>query len=122
MQRLSLLLGALALGLFLVACVSSAEERRKPKYGIKTVMKEVHTGGLLKKVTGGQASKKEKTKLLEYYVALYESKPKKGSEASWNKKSGDLVVAAAKVLLGQADGRGSLKKAVNCKACHSAHK
>ena len=48
-----------------------------PKHTIKAAMTALHKKGLQKKVLGGKASKEDKLQLLEYYVALYENKPKK---------------------------------------------
>jgi hypothetical protein len=93
-----------------------------PKHTIKQVMKDAHKDGLLKKVTEGQSTKADKEKLLELYLSLWENKPPKGEEASWTKKTGDLIVNAAKVVLGQEGAPASLKAAVNCKACHDNHK
>ena len=89
----SLAAAVLALGLF-----GTAGAQSKPKYNIKTIMKYGLKGGLAKKVVGGEATGKEKIQLLDYAIALYENKPKKGDAASWTKLTGDLVTAAAKSL------------------------
>jgi hypothetical protein len=94
----------------------------KAKYTIKQVMKDAHKDGLLKKVTEGGSSRTDQEKLLDLYVSLWEQKPPKGEEASWAKKTGDLVVGAAKVVLGQEGAAAALKATVNCKACHDSHK
>jgi hypothetical protein len=73
-------------------------------------------------VQDGTASKEEKEKLLGLYISLYENKPPKGDPSSWNDKSAALIVASAKVLLGQEGGTEALKAASNCGACHKAHK
>ena len=107
----------LTLGLF-----SIVNGQAKPKYTIKQIMKDGLKGGLAKKVVGGEATDKEKIQLLDYAIALYETKPKKGEAASWTKLTGNLVTAAAKVAIDPKAGTEALGKAVNCKACHNVHK
>ena len=117
-MKLSIAFGVavfLAGGILVIAAES-------PKHTIKQVMKEAHKDGLLKKVTEGQSTKADKEKLLELYISLWEQKPPKGEEASWSKKTGDVIVNAAKVVLGQEGAPAALKAAVNCKACHDNHK
>ena len=97
-------------------------ETKKPKHTIKNVMKMAHKDGLLKKVSGGDASQDEKIELLDLYISLVDNKPKKGEADSWSKLSGAAALAAAKVVTGREDGVAELKKATNCKACHSVHK
>ena len=75
-----------------------------------------------KKVAGGKGSQEDKNKLLDAFVSLLESKPKKGDAASWNAKGGALVIAAAKVATGRKGAEAELKKAASCGACHKAHK
>ena len=113
----SLAAAVLALGLF-----GPAGAQSQPKYNIKTIMKYGLKGGLAKKVVGGEATGKEKIQLLDYAIALYENKPKKGDAASWTKLTGDLVTAAAKVAIDPRASTEALGKAVNCKACHNKHK
>ena len=114
---ISLAAAVLAPGLFGVVSAQS-----KPKYTIKTIMKNGLKGGLAKKVVSGEATAKEKIQLLDYAIALYETKPKKGDPASWTRLTGDLVTAAAKVAIDPKAGTEALGKAVNCKACHNVHK
>ena len=101
---------------------SVAADEDKPAYTVKKVMGMAHKGGLLKKVTAGDASSDEKKQLLELYIALWENKPSKGDAASWTDKSSAAVVGAARVVLGQDGAEDKLKKAVNCGACHKIHK
>ena len=102
--------------------LSPVADDAKPKHAIKEVMADAHKSKLVNKVQDGQASKEEKEKLLGLYISLYENKPPKGDQASWNEKTGALVVAGAKVVLGQEGAADSLKAAANCGACHKAHK
>ncbi len=113
----SLAAATLTLGLF-----SVVNGQAKPKYTIKQIMKDGLKGGLAKKVIEGKATSQEKIQLLDYAIALYETKPKKGEAASWTKLTGNLVTAAAKVAIDPKAGTEALGKAVNCKACHNKHK
>ena len=85
-------------------------------------MKVAHKDGLLKKVSAGDASTEDRTALLDLYISLTESKPKKGEAASWTAKTNAIVLAAAKVAVGRKGAEEGLKKATNCGACHSKHK
>ena len=98
------------------------KKKAKPKYTIKQVMKQAMKSGLLKKVAGGKATDKEKLKLLDLYISMLESKPKKGTTQSWMKLSGTLVYATARAAVGREGASDALKKASNCGACHKAHK
>ena len=102
--------------------VSQADDKDKPKFTIKEVMKKALKGGLHKKVAGGTASDKEKKELNEMYVALSKNKPKKGDAASWKKLTGALVKASKDAVDGKDGAAAALKKAGNCGACHKVHK
>ena len=102
--------------------VSQADDKDKPKYTTKEVMKKALKGPLHKKVVGGKASDAEKKELHELYVALSKNKPKKGDAASWKKLTGALVSAAKDAVDGKDGAAAKLKKAGNCAACHKAHK
>ena len=49
-------------------------------------------------------------------------KPAKGDEASWKTKTAALVSAAKDLVEKKAGAADALKKASDCKACHSVHK
>ena len=112
-----------AVSLTLVSGLSRAADDKKPKYTVKEVMKQAHgKDGILKKVTGGSASKDDKDKLVEMYTALGENKPNKGEEKSWKEKCESLVEAAKAAQKDDKDAKSKLEKASNCMACHSVHK
>ncbi|OYP39119.1 hypothetical protein [Rhodopirellula sp. MGV] len=115
------LMGAFAV-ITVCSPVLAADEDDKPKYTIKEVMKEAFKGPLVKKVASGDASEEEISKLHEMLVALAKCEPKKGEAESWKKLTGDLVKAVEAVKEGKDDATAMLKKASNCKACHSKHK
>ena len=120
----------LALSLFLMVAAlpmsrivaDHHESGPKPKHTIKQVMKEAHKKKLLNKVMDGKASKEEKQKLLDLYVSLWENKPPKGEQKSWDKLTSGIVVATAKSLVGREGAAAALKKATNCGGCHKPHK
>jgi mono/diheme cytochrome c family protein len=73
-------------------------------------------------VADGKATAEEKKQLVEFYVALAANKPPKGDEASWKEKTAALLAAAKDAEAGKEGAGAALTKAVNCMACHSAHK
>jgi hypothetical protein len=114
---------ALILGLVIgLAALRAADEA--PKYTIKEVMKMAHAGdnALAKKVASGKASKEDKKKLVDLYTALAADTPKKGDADSWKDKTSALLDAAKAVDDGKDGAAKDLKKAMDCKACHTVHK
>ena len=114
-------MGLLAVLGLVLSTASGADEK---DLTIKDVMKKGHSGDepLCKKVVTGKATKEQKQELLDLYVALSKTKPPKGDADAWAKKCEALVAAAKACVADDKDGPDSLKKAVNCKACHDAHK
>ena len=93
----------------------------------KEFMKKFHKAPkgvdpVCKKATDGKVSAAELSQLVAGYKAMCSAKPPKGDEASWKEKTGKLLEAAMALQKGAADGAAKYKEAVNCKACHSAHK
>jgi surface antigen len=89
---------------------------------IKKAMKEAMKGGLNKKVAEGNGSDDDKKALLALYVDMAKDAPPKGDAASWKEKTSALVQASQDMIAGKEGAAGNLKKAANCKACHSVHK
>jgi hypothetical protein len=110
-----------ALGLALSPASSGADDK---ELTIKEIMEKGHKGKppLCGKVASGKASKEEKQQLLDLYTALAKAKPGKGDADSWKSKTDALVSAAKACVADEKGGPDSLKKAVNCKACHEVHK
>ncbi len=98
-----------------LVAVSVAEDKEKPKYTIKEVMK-LHKDKLHEKFLEGKASKEDKEKLIAAYEAMGKNKAPVGDEKEWTAKSEALVKAL------KADDKDGFKKAVACKTCHDAHK
>lgn len=100
------------------------DDAAKPKYTIGEVMEKAHKGdtALVRKVQAGKASKEELAQILEYYKALIGQDPPKGDTKSWRAKTHALVEATEALAKGDPKGQSAFKAAVNCKACHSAHR
>ena len=100
---------------------------KSDKAVIETAMKKYHkapkgTDPVCKRAQDGKATKEELHGLVECYKAMAAVKPPKGDDASWKDKTGKLLAAAQALQSGAPDGAAKYKEAVNCKACHSAHK
>ncbi|HZV04290.1 MAG TPA: hypothetical protein VE999_04295 [Gemmataceae bacterium] len=117
-------MAVLTLGLAAGLGMYHAADEAKAKLSIEEVMEKAHKGkpSLFKQVMSGKASEEQKKKLVEYYEALTQNKPEKGSEADWKKRTTALVKAAKEVASGNDSARQQLGKAANCKSCHDAHK
>lgn len=108
----------------LLSTASAAEEKEDP---VKVFMRDYHkapkgTDPVCKKAADGHASKDELTKLVAGYKMMTTAKPPKGELASWKEKTTKVLAAAEALKAGKADAAAKYKEAVNCKACHSAHK
>lgn len=121
----SLIIACLALALGGAASVPLLRAAEaKPKYTTKEVMKALHKGqdNIAKHVSQGAGTKEEINKLVEYYASLPLNEPPKGDKSSWSTKSTALLKAAQDLQAGKPNALAGFKQAVNCKACHSAHK
>jgi hypothetical protein len=118
------MMAVLTMGLISGLGMFRAADGAKPKYTIEEVMKKGMKGkpSLCAKVAGGKASKEDQAKLLEMLESLCASKPPKGSEDDWKKRTEALVSATKEVIAGKEGGGKALQKAANCKGCHQAHK
>ena len=73
-------------------------------------------------VAKGDASDEEKKELHAMLVSMSKNKPPKGEQEAWDKLTAALVKAGKAAVEGDGKAAGMLKKAANCKACHSVHK
>jgi hypothetical protein len=91
---------------------------------IESVMKDAFKGetSLYKKVATGKGTEADAKRLAGYVKKLTESEPPKGEQASWDKKTGDLLAAVEKMATGNKQAMSQVQSAGNCKSCHSAHK
>lgn len=122
MRKLKLMVLPLSLLLGVAFVYAGADDTKESELDIKKIMLHAHKEGLMKKVAEGESTREDKEQLLRLYVAMWEAKPPKGEMASWHEKSGAAIVGAAKVLLNEKGAKENLKTAVNCGACHKAHK
>lgn len=114
---------ALAAGAWLSSSFA-AESEKNP---VKDFMKAYHKAPkgvdpVCKKAGDGKATPEEIHKLIAGYKVMVAAKPAKGDQASWKEKTAKLLSAAEGLEKGGADALAKYKEAVNCKACHSAHK
>jgi hypothetical protein len=122
MVKFGLLMG-LTLGLLGLALPSSGEEEKdKPKFTIKEVMKKAHKDGLLNQVASGKADKKDVEELVQLYTALNQNKPPKGEVKDWAMKTEVILKYAKDVAAGKEGAGPKLKEAADCKGCHMAHR
>jgi hypothetical protein len=109
----------------LLAGVSIASaEKGEHHEAFEKIMKEGFKGktSIVAKATEGTASAAEIKTLQGMLKDLAGLKPPKGEMASWKEKTAALIKAGNLVAKGDKSGGAALKKAANCKACHSVHK
>lgn len=119
----NLALAAIAVTGLLVWQVQAADDHKV----IEEVMKTYHKApkGIdptCKKAADGKASAEELKNLVAAYQKLAATKPPKGDAASWKEKTSKLLAASQSLQKGEEGAIAKYKEAVNCKACHSAHK
>jgi hypothetical protein len=122
-------LALVALGLFGAGAFRAADkDKEDPKYSIKQVMVQAHkkkdknSPSLSDKVLNGNATKDEQAKLLELYTALGANKPPKGDPDTWKDRTTTITAAIKDVIDGKDGADVDLRKALNCKGCHSSHR
>ncbi len=100
------------------------ETKERPKYSIKTVMYVAHGKevNLADKVIKGNADADDQAQLLELYTALAANSPPRGDAESWHKKTTAITSAMHDVIDGKYAAEQDLRRALNCKACHEAHR
>ena len=122
MQRIPTGLFAAAIIIAVAIGFASADDQAPVKHTIKQVMKGAHKEGLLKKVAAGNGNDYDKQELLDLYISLAQNEPPKGELDNWRTLTTNIVVAAAKVVVGR-DGAGEeLTQATKCGTCHKPHK
>jgi hypothetical protein len=122
MKFRGLMVAAIAVFGFALLMDSSNQSQggdKKDPVAIKVVMQKAMKGGLCGKVASGKASDEEVATLISLFTDLAANKCPKGDEASWKKRT-EALVKGAKAA--KEDGGKSLKKAADCKGCHSEHK
>lgn len=93
-------------------------------YTLKAIMKDGIKAdtSIYKKIEAGSATAEDKAAFLEMCKAMITLEPPKGDADSWKTKTEALVNAVQGVVDGKETATGDLKAAINCKACHTAHK
>ena len=94
----------------------------EPENTIADVMEKAHGSGLMRKVVKGEATEEEMKELVSLYVDMMDNKPPKGEEEAWNAATGQVVIAATRVMLGREGAGELLQSAANCKKCHDEFK
>ena len=91
---------------------------------IEKAMKEGHKGktSIVAKIKDGSASKADIEKLQKWYQEMSKVKPPRGDAEAWKKKTTHLATLTGKIAEGNEKAKAAFGKAVNCKACHNAHK
>ena len=109
----------LAIAVLVVGATTSQEAPKSMKD-----MMAMHKGNdsLLTKVVSGKGTDEDHKKLLVAYEWLAAQKPSKGDDASWKAKTSALITAAKDLVDKKAGAADALKKASDCKGCHSVHK
>lgn len=101
------------------------EQGKQEPVTIELVMEQTHEGKgdtVVKRAIAGNSKEGELKQLLAYYLAMEKLEPPKGDLDSWKSKTAAVTNALIGVLAEKEDGRATLKKAINCKACHTEHK
>ncbi len=103
-------------GMGMCCSPGSASRSRSDATTIKGNMNMAMRSGLCGKVANGTASEDEKKQLVALFTHLAATKCPKGDPESWKAKTTVLLEAA------QSGNADALRKAANCKNCHSEHK
>lgn len=115
----------LALTLLLTAdlyAAAATDDDGEAESVIDQVMQETMTSGLAKRVAGKSADKEDKELLLKLFRELEETDPPVGDKDEWDERVKKLVDAAQDAIDDKDGYQRRLKKAVNCGACHKAHR
>ena len=107
------------LAIFSLTSIGFLSAEKAEELTISDIMKAAHKGGLLKRVQAPSASDEDKKQLLEFYETLATLDPPMGSKTEWAERTAAMIEAAKLAV----DGDSSkLKRAVNCRDCHTYHK
>jgi hypothetical protein len=101
------------------------DDKKKPKYTIKEVMKKAHAGkdAILTKAGDAKATKEELKELVVLYESLAKNKPPKGDLKDWEKRTAAMIKAAEAALKDEKNVPALVKLVkANCAECHKLHK
>jgi hypothetical protein len=116
-----------ALSLTILSTSNAADPGDNKESPTKAFMKKYHkapkgTDPIAKRAQEGKATPEELKGLVAGYHAMAKDKPPQGDLASWKEKTTKLASAADALIKGEPGAPERYKEAVNCKACHEAHK
>lgn len=127
MQIKTISLGAALVAALLAFAPATPAADHAHDAATKEFMKKYHKAPkgvdpVCKKAADGKATPAEIKALIAGYRAMTKAKPVKGDAASWKEKTERALAAAEALEKGAPDAGAKFKEAINCKACHSAHK
>src|SRR3954468_6377607 len=116
-----------ALSLTVLSTSNAADAGDNKDSPTKQFMQKYHkapkgTDPVSKRAVEGKATPQELKELAAGYHAMAKANPPQGDMASWKEKTTKLASAADALVKGEPGARERYKEAVNCKACHEAHK
>jgi hypothetical protein len=108
----------------IAATFPTGQAAEEPKYTIQEVMQALHKGevNVGKTILKGEGTAEDFKKLVPYYTSLPLQDPPKGDAKEWKERTTKLLQAAKALHEAKEGALDQYKTAVNCKACHSAHK
>ena len=121
LPSLSLLSAAAAVALIAAGCATS---KPKPTITIEDIMKEGFKGtnSIAAHIGKNMATEGEKMRMVVLTQQLALNAPPKGDLADWTARTTQLNQAAVAVESNLPGSLESWRAAVDCKACHTAHK
>lgn len=113
---------SVAVGLLAVGCASYSDG--KPTKTVSQVMEQGFKGkeSLNARIMKGEANAADFKLMASLTKELALNKPGYGDLASWTEKTTALHAAAEGLAGGKPGALDAYKAAVNCKACHTAHR
>ena len=122
MKRILLALLPVAAALTFSGCSSFSST--KPSMSIEDIMKEGFKGkgSMAARIGDNTASQADKMRMVYLTQQLALNKAPKGDAADWELKTAKLNRAAIGIQDKLPDSLEAWRAAVDCKACHSAHK
>ena len=127
LSRFLVLTTGAALAVALLSTAARAADAADKDNPTKAFMKKYHKAPqgvdpISKRATMGKATPQELKELSQGYHAMMKAKPPQGDTASWKEKTAKLAAAGDALAMGDPNGAALYKEAINCKACHDAHK
>lgn len=99
-----------------------SEEKPEVRHTVIQVMNGAMKKGQWKKLATGEATPEQATKLLALFDDLRANKAPHGDAVSWEEKTQEILEAAQAAAKKETGAGDRLKKAIDCRSCHQAHK